>query len=125
MENDLFGKCPYVTAQTLLSGKWSILIIYYLSGGVLRFGELQRKLAGITQTTLTKQLRTLEAYGLIRRRVYPEVPPKVEYSLTRIGEEFIPVLDQFKIWGEKCIAAGIGAGTGSVPARVGGNLAGR
>lgn len=104
-EFSLFGKCPYVTAQKLLSGKWSILIIYYLSEGVLRFGELQRKMQGITQATLTKQLRTLEEYGLINRHVYPEVPPKVEYSLTDIGREFIPVLDQFKVWGEKYIKA--------------------
>lgn len=99
----LFGKCPYVTSQKLLSGKWSILIIYYLSGGVLRFGELQRKMQGITQATLTKQLRDLEEKRLINRHVYPEVPPKVEYSLTDIGKEFLPVLDQFKIWGEKYI----------------------
>lgn len=104
-EYSLFGKCPYVTAQKLLSGKWSILIIYYLSSGVLRFGELQRKMQGITQATLTKQLRTLEENGLINRHVYAEVPPKVEYSLTDIGMEFIPVLDQFKIWGQKYIAA--------------------
>lgn len=99
----LFGICPYVTSQKLLSGKWSILIIYYLSGGVLRFGELKRKMQGITQATLTKQLRSLEDSGLIYRHVYPEVPPKVEYSLTEIGREFIPVLDQFKIWGRKYI----------------------
>ena len=99
----LFGRCPYVTAQKLLSGKWSILIIYYLSEGVLRFGELQRRMEGITQATLTKQLRILEEYGLIHREVYPEVPPKVEYSLTEIGQEFMPVLDQFEIWGKKYI----------------------
>lgn len=103
-EYSLFGKCPYVTAQKLLSGKWSILIIYYLSSGVLRFGELQKKMQGVTQATLTKQLRTLEENGLINRHVYAEVPPKVEYSLTDIGMEFIPVLDQFKIWGQKYIA---------------------
>lgn len=102
---ELFGKCPYVTAQKLLAGKWSILIIYYLSEGVLRFGELQRKMPGITQATLTKQLRALEEYGLVHRHVYPEVPPKVEYSLTEIGTEFICVLEQFRIWGEKYIAA--------------------
>lgn len=102
-EFKLFGKCPYVTAQKLLSGKWSILIIHYLSEGVLRFGELQRRMEGITQATLTKQLRILEERGLIHREVYPEVPPKVEYSLTDIGREFIPVLDQFEIWGEKYI----------------------
>lgn len=102
-ENELFGICPYVTSQKLLSGKWAILILYHLSRGTLRFGELQRKMPGITQTTLTKQLRELEMRKLVRRRVFPEVPPKVEYSLTPIGAAFIPVLDQFKIWGEKYI----------------------
>ena len=109
-EEDFFGKCPYVTSQKLISGKWFILIIYRLSGGVLRFGELQRKIPGITQATLTKQLRTLESYGLVKRCVYPEVPPKVEYSLTEMGMAFLPVLDQIKIWGDKYIDA-VNAGT--------------
>lgn len=100
---DLFGTCPYVTAQKIFSGKWSILIIFYLSEGTLRFGELQRKLPEITQATLTKQLRALEKYGLVVRHVYPEVPPKVEYSLSEIGKEFLPVLCQFQAFGDKYI----------------------
>jgi len=98
---NLFGICPYVTAQKIFSGKWSILIIFYLSGGTLRFGELQRKLPEITQSTLTKQLRTLEVQGIIIRHIYPEVPPKVEYSLSDMGKEFIPVLSQFQVFGNK------------------------
>lgn len=100
---DLFGTCPYTTAQKIFSGKWSIMIIFYLSEGTHRFGELQRKLPEITQATLTKQLRTLEKHGMIIRHVYPEVPPKVEYSLSEIGKEFLPVLNQFQSFGDKYI----------------------
>jgi DNA-binding HxlR family transcriptional regulator len=102
-EINLFGKCPYVTVQKIFSGKWSILIIYYLMERTFRFGELQRRLPGITQATLTKQLRFLEEFGMIERYVYPEVPPKVEYSLSKTGKEFIPVLEQFEIFGNKFI----------------------
>ena len=100
---DLFGKCPYFTAQKVFSGKWSILIMHHLSEGTLRYGELQRRIDDITQTTLTRQLRMLEDFGLVGRHVYSEIPPKVEYSLTDLGKEFSPVLDQFRIWGDKYI----------------------
>ncbi|MGE4549478.1 MAG: winged helix-turn-helix transcriptional regulator [Intestinibacillus sp.] len=103
MEN-LFGKCPYVTSQKLLAGKWSMLILYYLSDKKpLRFGELLRSLPDLTQSTLTKQLRALESSGLIHREVYPEVPPRVEYSLTEIGKAFRPVLDAYAAFGERYI----------------------
>ena len=101
--NSLFGKCPYFTAQKVFSGKWSILILYHLNDGSLRYGELQRIIGDITQATLTKQLRMLEDYGLVSRYVYSEIPPKVEYSLTDLGKEFNPVLEQFRIWGDKYI----------------------
>ncbi|KHD38674.1 HxlR family transcriptional regulator [Clostridium acetobutylicum] len=101
--NDLFGKCPYFTAQKVFSGKWSILIMHNLDEGPMRYGELRRKIGDITEATLTKQLRMLEKYGLIRRHVYSEIPPRVEYSLTDLGEEFRPVLEQFRIWGDKYI----------------------
>lgn len=101
--NSLFGKCPYFTVQKVFSGKWSILIMHNLDNGTLRFGELQRKMGDITQTTLTKQLRMLEDFGLVNRHVYSEIPPKVEYSLTGLGKEFKPVLEQFRIWGDKYI----------------------
>ncbi len=102
-EDSLFGKCPYVTAQKIFSGKWTILIIYNLCDGTLRFNELQKKIIGVTQATLTKQLRILEDYGLIQRHVYAEVPPKVEYSLTEIGKEFVPILKQIEEFGYKYI----------------------
>lgn len=103
-QRELFGKCPYVTVQRIFSGKWAILIIHHLRGETLRFGQLQRRLDGITQATLTKQLRELEGYGLIQRRVYAQVPPRVEYSLSAIGEAFLPVLDQFEAFGNRYIA---------------------
>lgn len=102
-DQNLFGTCPYFTAQKIFSGKWSILIIHNLNNGPLRHGELRRKLNNITQATLTKQLRSLEEFGLIRRHVYSEVPPKVEYSLTDLGKSFDPVLEQLKLWGENYI----------------------
>lgn len=77
--------------------------MYHLNEGTLRFGELQRRMGSITQATLTKQLRMLEEFGLINRFVYSEIPPKVEYSLTDLGREFQPVLEQVRIWGEKYI----------------------
>lgn len=100
---DLFGKCPFVTAQKIIAGKWAVIILHNLSSGTLRFGELQRLLPDLTQSTLTKQLRSLEEYGLVNRYVFPQVPPKVEYSLTDIGKEFKSVLDSISVWGEKYI----------------------
>ena len=85
--------------QKILSGKWKIEILYYISIRTRRFGELQRQIAGITQSTLTKQLRELEADGFISRYIYQEIPPKVEYSLTDLGKSFVPILDNMKQWG--------------------------
>ena len=83
----LFGKCPYVTSQKVLTGKWSIYIIYLLRDGPIRFNELQRRMPeDMTHTTLSRQLKSLEADGLIVRHVYSEIPPKVEYELSEIGQ---------------------------------------
>ncbi len=107
----LFGICPYVTSQKLIAGKWSMLILHYLSdGSPLRFGELLRMLPDLTQATLTKQLRTLEESGLVKRQVFPEVPPRVEYSLTQIGREFRLVLEAYSDFGMKYIDFLAGAG---------------
>ena len=87
--------------QAVISGKWKILIIWYIAiYETQRFNELQRRLDGITQSTLTKQLRELEADGFIIRHVYPQVPPKVEYSLTEIGKKFMPILFAMKQWSD-------------------------
>ena len=99
--DDFFCKCPVCTVQKMIGGKWSILILYRLSQGTMRFGELNQSLPMITQATLTKQLRSLEDFRLIERTVYPQVPPKVEYSLSEIGERFLPVLDSICQWGEE------------------------
>ncbi len=100
MQNvDLFGVCPFVTAQKLLSGKWSIYILYLLSEKTIRFNELLRLMPkGITHTTLSRQLKLLEEEGLIIRKEYAQVPPKVEYFLSEMGNQFKPVLEQLEIW---------------------------
>lgn len=103
-QEELFGKCPYATAQKILSGKWALIILHHLSENKLRFNELQRLLPDITQATLTKQLRTLEEYGMITRTVYAQIPPKVEYELSDMGKEFTGVLNSLKIWSDKYIA---------------------
>jgi len=100
---ELFGRCPFVTAQKIIAGKWAIIILHILSLKTHRFGELQKLIPELKQATLTKQLRNLEEYGLVKRYVFPQVPPKVEYSLTDIGKEFKTVLDSISVWGEKYI----------------------
>lgn len=101
---DLTGTCPYATAQKVLSGKWTILILHLLSDGPVRFNELLRQLPNMTHATLSKQLKALERHGLIVRTEYPQVPPRVEYALSEIGRDFQPVLDSLEVWGEKYIA---------------------
>jgi len=103
MEKDMFGICPYVTAQKILTGKWTLLIMYHLCNRTMRFNELLRELPDLTQSTLTKQLRTMEQNGLINRTVYNQIPPKVEYSLSELGRQFKPVLDSLEIWGKQYI----------------------
>lgn len=102
MTNELFGICPFVTAQKLLQGKWAILILHALSEGTKRFNELERDIQ-ITHATLSSQLKYMEKEGLVHRTVYPEVPPRVEYSLTAMGRRFAPVLDSIQVWGEEYI----------------------
>lgn len=91
--------CPFLTAQKLLAGKWSILILHHLHGQTLRFGQLQKRMPKMTHATLSKQLKLLEANGLIVRTEYPGVPPKVEYRISQIGEAFYPVLHSLKDFG--------------------------
>ncbi len=91
-------KSPVVNALKLIGGKWKIAIIYNLDGGPVRFGELKRNLSPITQQMLTKQLREMERDLLIDRKVFEVIPPKVEYSLTKFGKSFKPVLDSLCNW---------------------------
>jgi DNA-binding HxlR family transcriptional regulator len=91
--------CPAETTLKAISGRWKILILRELFEGVKRFGELQRSLVGITQKMLTEQLRELETDGIIHREVYPQIPPKVEYSLTELGQNLKPALEMMHDWG--------------------------
>lgn len=92
---------PLDLGLDLIGGKWKLRIIYHLAGGTKRFGELRRLLEGITESTLTKQLRELEEAHLIERRIYPEVPPKVEYYLSEYGKELKYVLTDLCKWSKK------------------------
>lgn len=92
---------PVNTTLRVVGGKWKPLILWHLSHGTKRFSELQKELPGVTQKMITQQLRELEMDGLVNRKVYPVVPPKVEYSLTDYGETLAPVLTEMAKWGEK------------------------
>ncbi len=93
-------KCFFELTLLVIGGKWKPIILYLLfRDKVVRFGELRKKMPEITERMLTKQLRELEADGLVHREVYKVVPPKVEYSLTPIGESLMPVLDSMRDWG--------------------------
>ena len=92
-------QCPVTAALSVIGGKWKVIILWHLQDGVKRFGELQRLVKGISQKMLTQELRDLEECGLVSRKVYPVVPPKVEYSLTDTGWSLKPVLEQLSEWG--------------------------
>ncbi len=92
--------CPVEATLELIGGKWKGIILYYLLGVRIRFSELKRQVGDVTQRMLTKQLRELEASGLVNRIVYAEVPPRVEYELTAEGKSLKPVLNVLKKWGE-------------------------
>lgn len=91
--------CPVEMTLQLIGDKWKVLIIRDLLTGTKRFNELMRSVTGITQKVLTSHLRSMEAAGLVNRKVYPVIPPKVEYSLTETGYSLKPVLDSMDSWG--------------------------
>lgn len=94
--------CPLTFALNLIGGKWRLPIIWALSkNGTMRYNELKRNIAGITNMMLTQSLKELEAYGIIERKQFMEIPPRVEYSLTTNGEELIPALKALASWGSK------------------------
>ena len=92
--------CPVETTLTLISDKWKVLILRDLMNGTLRFGELKKSIGHVTQKVLTAQLRQMEQSGLLTRKVYAEVPPRVEYTLTELGYSLKPVMDALWKWGE-------------------------
>ena len=93
--------CSLARVPKVIQGKWTMVIIYILSDGALRFSEIKKSLPDVTDSNLTKDLRLLELYGVIRRKVYPVIPPKVEYSLTKMGKDFLPILDSISAWATK------------------------
>lgn len=100
-ENSTRLTCEVEITLDVIGGRWKVLIIRELMSGVKRFGELQRALQGITQKMLTQQLREMEEDGIIHREVYPQIPPKVEYSLTALGESLQPILNAMHEWAVK------------------------
>ena len=93
--------CPVETTLTLIGDKWKVLILRDLLPGTKRFGELKKSVGSVSQKVLTAQLRDMEDSGLINRKVYAEVPPRVEYSLTELGKSLRPILDALQNWGEE------------------------
>lgn len=91
--------CPVEAALEVIGGKWKGVILYHLLSNTMRFNELRRVMPDITQRMLTKQLRELESDNLVFRKVYPEVPPKVEYSMTAYGKTLAPVIHSLQEWG--------------------------
>ena len=91
--------CPVETTLTLISDKWKVLILRDLMPGTKRFGELKKSVGNVSQKVLTSQLREMEQSGLLIRTVYPEVPPRVEYTLTDLGRSLKPILDAMQSWG--------------------------
>jgi DNA-binding HxlR family transcriptional regulator len=96
---DCAAGCPVEATLDLIDGKWKAVILYHLLNDTIRFNELRRRLSRITQRMLTRQLRELEAAGLIHREIYAEIPPRVEYSLTTLGRSLEPVVRMLWTWG--------------------------
>lgn len=101
-----YEQCPMVLIQDMISGKWKILILWYLSYKKLRFSDIQRKLPNVSQKVLSRQLKSLEEDNLINRKVYPDVPIKVEYSLTDTGKKMVPILEMMHKFGAEYLEEG-------------------
>jgi DNA-binding HxlR family transcriptional regulator len=97
--NELY--CPVEITADIIGGKWKPLILFYLQGQTRRFGEIQKLLPGVTKKMLTQRLRELERDGIVHRKVFAQVPPRVEYSLTRHGQSLRPILELMSGWGDK------------------------
>ncbi|MBC9796138.1 winged helix-turn-helix transcriptional regulator [Sinomicrobium weinanense] len=97
----LDSECDEIYAANLIGGRWTIAICCYLADGKLRFSQLRKRMPNITERMLTLHLRKMEANRLVKRTVYAEVPPRVEYELTESGQQLMPILDQLRSWGRK------------------------
>lgn len=102
----LDGVCPVLATARIISGKWTLLLLRDLAAGPVRFGELQRSLEGISPRTLSQRLRSLEEEGVLERFEYAEMPPRVEYALTRKGEALLPIVAAMRVYGEAWLGAG-------------------
>ena len=98
-KEDILPECPVATTVSLIGSKWKLLIMRNLLARPWRFNELQKSIDGISQKALTEALRSMEADGIVSRTVYPEVPPRVEYALTELGESMRPIIKSMESWG--------------------------
>ena len=98
-KEDILPECPVATTVSLIGSKWKLLIMRNLLGRPWRFNELQKSIDGISQKALTEALRSMEADGIVIRKAFPEVPPRVEYSLTELGESMRPIIKAMENWG--------------------------
>ena len=96
--------CPFVKTADLVQGKWSLLVLRDLARGINRFSRLERSLVGISPKTLADRLASFEQAGIVTRTSYPEVPPRVEYALTPLGLDLIPLVDHTRAYGEKWLS---------------------
>ncbi len=94
-------ECPVTFTMSMIGGKWKPIILYLITKGANRFGILQRGIVGISKQMLTKQLRELEADGILSRKIFAEIPPRVEYSLTELGHSLLPIIASMRAWGEE------------------------
>jgi|SRR5687768_10260317 DNA-binding HxlR family transcriptional regulator len=95
--------CPVTATMQLIGGKWKLLIMYLIVNDINRFGKMGMMLKGISKQMLTSQLRELENDGIVERKIYPEIPPRVEYSLTEKGRSLLPIIEAMKDWGNENI----------------------
>ncbi|WP_400263586.1 winged helix-turn-helix transcriptional regulator [Sphingobacterium sp. SG20118] len=100
-KQNLSEECAEIYAVNLIGGQWTLIICWHLTNGKLRFGELKKRIPNITERMLTLQLRKLEENNIVKRTVYAEVPPRVEYELTTIGYELKPIIRELEKWGNK------------------------
>jgi DNA-binding HxlR family transcriptional regulator len=107
------ARCPVCRTSEIISGKWTLLVIRDLADGSRRFCELERSLEGISPRTLSLRLRALEEQGIVKRDTYPEVPPRVEYALTEMGEALVPLIEDMRTYGRRWLP---GAASDKVPA---------
>ncbi len=92
--------CPVTYTMQIIGGKWKLIIIHLISNNINRFGLMQRTIEGISKQMLTSQLRELEDDGIIERKIFAEIPPRVEYSISELGKSLMPIIDQMGQWGE-------------------------